>query len=128
MRTLTTICGLLVIFSGLLGTAQAQVALPAGNTVFLTTFGDGVQIYNSASDGAGGFQWTFIAPQANLFTNATETTLIGTHFTGPTWRYNADGSSVVGLRIASGASPNPNSIPELLLIAQSHGGTGLFEK
>ena len=126
MRTLTTVFCSLLIYSALLGTAKAQVVLPGGNSIFLNTFSDGVQIYNSASNGAGGFQWNFTAPQADLFTDATETTLLGTHFAGPTWQYNADGSSVVGRRIASGPSPNPNSIPELELIAKSHGGTGLF--
>ena len=128
MRTQTTLFSSLLLFSALLGTAKAQVTLPAGNSVFLNTFGDGVQIYNSASNGAGGFQWNFIAPQANLFTDSTETTLIGTHFAGPTWQDSADGSSVVGMRIGSGPSPNPNSIPELLLIAKSYGGAGLFNK
>jgi len=126
MRTLTIILGSALIVSAFAGRANAQVTLPAGNSIFLNAFGDGVQIYNSAPDGAGGFQWNFIAPQANLYTDAAETTLLGTHFAGPTWQYSADSSSVVGLRIASGPSPNPNSIPELELIAQSHGGTGLF--
>jgi len=91
MRAQTTLFSTLLLFSALLGTANAQVTLPAGNSVFLNTFGDGVQIYNSGSDGAGGFQWNFIAPQANLFTNSSETTLFGTHFAGPTWQDNADG-------------------------------------
>jgi hypothetical protein len=126
MQAITTVFGSLLMLSAVAATANAQVTLPAGNSIFLNTFGDGVQIYNSASNGAGGFQWNFVAPQANLYTNPSETTLIGTHFAGPTWRYNPDGSSVVGLRIASGPSPNPNSIPELELMAQSHGGVGLF--
>lgn len=128
MRKLTTVSASLALLLGLVGTANSQVMLPAGNSVFLNAFGDGVQIYNSASNGAGAFQWTFIAPQADLFTDSSETTLIGAHFAGPAWQYFPDGSSVVGLRIASGASPNADSIPELELVAQSHGGIGLFSK
>src|SRR5256885_69660 len=101
---------LLLTCSAFAGSAGAQVILPAGSHVFLTTFGDGVQIYDSASNGAGGFQWVFTAPQANLFTDSTETTLLGTHFAGPTWQYNVDGSTVVGMRVSSNPSPNPNSI------------------
>jgi hypothetical protein len=108
--------------------ATAQITLPQGNAPFLTLFGDGVQIYDSAANPntPGTFIWNFTAPQANLFTDASETTLFGTHFAGPTWMSNADGSSVVGARIGSQASATPNSIPQLLLKAQSHSGTGIF--
>jgi hypothetical protein len=37
------------------------------------------------------------------------------------------GSEVVGLRIGSQPSPNPNSIPELLLSAKLHFGVGTFD-
>ncbi len=110
------------------GQARAQIAPPPGNLLSLSVFGDGFQDYQSASDpsNAGAFVWNFIAPDARLFTDATETTQVGTHFAGPTWMSDADGSSVVGLRIASQTSPNPNSIPQLLLSAASHSGTGIF--
>ena len=107
--------------------AHAQIELPLGNAPFLTAFGDGVQIYKSGANGGGGYQWNFVAPSANLFTDATETVLLGTHYVGPTWQLQADGSAVVGMKIAQAASPNPNSIPELLLKAISHSGIGLFD-
>ncbi len=126
-----TLAALLLAGSVLLTThATAQITLPSGNAPFLDLFGDGVQIYNSAADTAhpGAFVWSFIAPQANLYTDASETTLFGTHFAGPTWHDNADGSEVVGMRIGSKPSSHPNSIPELLLSAKSHAGTGMFQK
>ena len=110
------------------GQATAQITVPAGNTLSLSLFGDGFQDYQSAPDpnNAGAFVWSFVAPDARLFTDMTETVQVGNHFAGPTWQSNADGSSVVGLRLSSLASPNPNSIPQLLLIASSHTGVGVF--
>lgn len=109
--------------------AATQIMPPPGNAAFLSLFGDGVQIYDSSPDSTtpGAFVWKFIAPEANLFTDASETTLVGTHFAGPTWEWNADGSEVVGTRIASRPSPHPGSIPELLLKAKSHTGAGVFD-
>lgn len=110
------------------GKAYAQITPPAGNILSLSLFGDGFQDYRSAPDlnNAGAFVWSFVAPDARLFTDATETVQVATHFAGPTWQSVADGSSVVGTRLSSLASPNPNSIPQLLLIASAHSGTGLF--
>ena len=107
MRTRMNLVLSLVAVGACIGTAHAQVALPAGNAAFLTTFGDGVQIYKSGSDGLGGFQWNFFAPSANLYTNSTETVLVATHDIGPTWHYLADGSSVGGTKISQLASPIP---------------------
>jgi hypothetical protein len=126
MRTRVNLVLSLLTLGTCLGSARAQVALPAGNAAFLSAFGDGVQIYQSGSDGLGGFQWNFIAPSANLYTDSTETVLIATHNAGPTWHYLADGSSVVGTKISQLNSPNPNAIPQLLLQGTSHSGSGLF--
>src|SRR5205807_6076826 len=62
--------------------AQAQITPPPGNAPFLNLFGDGVQIYDSMPDpnSTGAFVWTFIAPQADLFTSSAETTHFGTLF------------------------------------------------
>jgi hypothetical protein len=128
MRTRLTLILSLLAFGAYMGPVRAQIALPTGNTPFLTTFGDGVQIYKSGSDGGSGFQWNFFAPSANLFTDSTETVLIATHDAGPTWHFLADGSAVVGTKIGQLASPNPDSIPQLLLQATLHSGNGLFNK
>lgn len=110
--------------------AEAQFVLPPNNDLLLNSFGDGVQIYQSQlrSDNSGTYQWTFIAPSATLFTDSTEATRIGLHFAGPTWQLDSDSSSVIGLRIASAPSPNPNSIPQLLLSAKAYGGNGLLDE
>ena len=127
MRTRVTLVVSLLTLGACAVPACAQIGFPGGNAPFLTTFGDGVQIYKSGSNGLGGFQWNFFAPSANLFSDSTETLLVGTHFVGPSWQYAADGSTVVGAKIGQLASPNPNSIPQLLLVAKSHSGSGLFD-
>jgi hypothetical protein len=50
---------------------------------------------------------------------------VGTHFAGPTWESNS-GSKVVGQRLAA-CTPDPNSIPWLLLAAASTRGPGVFD-
>jgi hypothetical protein len=109
--------------------ASAQITPPVGNEAFLSLFADGVQIYDSASDpnSPGAFLWKFTAPRADLFTDASETTHVAKHFAGPTWQADADGSEVVGMVIGNQPSPNPDSIPELLLSARPHSGVGLFD-
>lgn len=109
--------------------ASAQIALPSGNAPFLSLFGDGVQIYDSVEDvnHPGTFVWKLTAPQANLFTDSAETTLVATHFGGPTWMSVADGSAVTGAVIGMASSSHPDSILQLLLRANSHTGAGLFD-
>jgi hypothetical protein len=109
--------------------ASAQITPPEGNVAFLSLFADGVQIYDSAPDlnNPGAFVWKFTAPSADLFTDASETTHVATHFAGPTWQADADGSAVVGMLSKSQPSPNPDSIPELLLSAKPHSGVGIFD-
>jgi hypothetical protein len=52
-------------------------------------------------------------------------TLVGTHGAGPSWRSEADGSSVVGAAVASVDPPDKRTaIPWVLLTAVSHTGTG----
>lgn len=83
----------------------------------------------SAADADPTFTWVFVAPVADLFNSCG--TKVGSHFAvadsnppAPEWKYEADGSSVLGLRI-SGA-PVVGSIPELLLKENGHSGAGLF--
>jgi hypothetical protein len=117
-----------LLFLFLLGVrAGAQLLPPGGHGLLLSTFGDGVQIYVSVEDAAnpGQFVWRFQEPRADLFESSAEQTLLGIHYAGPTWEAN-DGSTVVAMRIGDAPSPHPNSIPQLLLKATSHTGTGLF--
>ena len=117
-----------LLFLALVGVrVEAQLPPPSGNTLLLSTFGDGVQIYASVEDTAnpGQFVWLFQSPRADLFEGPAEQTLLGTHYAGPTWEAN-DGSTVVGMRIDMAPSPHPDSIPQLLLKGSSHTGDGLF--
>jgi Protein of unknown function (DUF3455) len=81
---------------------------------------DGVQIYTCDAK-EGGFDWSFKAPEANLFDK--ERRQIGTHFAGPTWKID-DGSSVVGEVVAKANAEEPGAIQWLLLRAKSHDVSG----
>ncbi len=69
---------------------------------------------------ATGFAWAFVAPDADLYLQHEDETIVGHHFAGPTWEYE-DGSFVVAKK-AAGAQPDTSALPWLLLVAVSHGG------
>ena len=99
---------------------QTAVAPPKGSALLLEVGADGVQIYTCESK-TSGFEWSFTAPEANLLD--TQGRQIGTHFGGPTWKFD-DGSAVVGEAIARADAPEPDAIQWLLLRAMSHQGSG----
>ncbi len=101
---------------------QTGVAPPQGSTLLLEVTADGVQIYVCEAKGSL-FQWTFTAPEANLFDK--EGRQIGTHFAGPTWKM-ADGSAIVGEVIAKADAPEKGAIQWLLLRAKAHEGQGIL--
>lgn len=107
----------------------AALSVPATATLVARYHGVGTQIYtcapnpNATPDGGVADVWTFKAPSATLYTE--HCCVAGTHSAGPTW-LSTDGSSVVGSKVASAASPNADSIPILLLKAVSNNGTGIF--
>lgn len=78
----------------------------------------GVQRYQCVQSTTG-FAWTFVAPDADLFSPHPHQAVIH-HFAGPTWLYK-DSSSVLAARTA-GATVDPTAIPWLLLNVTSHGG------
>ena len=90
------------------------------NKVHFHVYAVGVQIYNWS-----GSAWVFRAPEAVLFD--ADGNVVGIHYAGPTWE-SESGSKVVGARIASASSPNPQSIPLLLLGAVTTEGPGIFER
>jgi Protein of unknown function (DUF3455) len=92
---------------------------PAGATLIRRLHATGDQIY--ACDGA---HWVLSRPDARLFDDSGKQ--VGSHFAGPTWEYS-DGSRVTGKAIAS-ATPDPASIPWLLVQAIDHRGHGLLER
>jgi hypothetical protein len=85
----------------------------------------GVQIYEcrARQDDPAQFEWTFKAPQADLFDASGR--LVGKHYSGPTWE-GLDGSKVVGEVKAKDSSLASGSIPWLLLSAKSTSGEGQF--
>jgi hypothetical protein len=77
----------------------------------------GVQIYECrpAKDEAAGYEWAFVAPEADLLdTNGNR---IGSHYAGPHWEA-ADGSRIVGMVKARADAPIAGAIPWLLLAAK----------
>lgn len=87
----------------------------------------GVQIYQcrASRNPAGGYEWAFVAPEADLFDGKGKK--IGRHYAGPQWE-SADGSKVLGALQARAEAPAPNAIPWLLLAAKSVGSEGSFSK
>jgi hypothetical protein len=77
----------------------------------------GDQIY--VCDGSG---WVFKRPDAKLLSESGEQ--IGSHFAGPAWE-SSDGSRVIGRPVAN-VTPDPDSIPWLLLTATDHQGNGVM--
>jgi hypothetical protein len=85
----------------------------------------GVQVYEcrASADAAGGAQWVFVAPQAELFD--AQGASRGTHYAGPHWAA-PDGSRIVGKVEARVDAPQAGSIPWLLLSVRSVGDNGRF--
>jgi hypothetical protein len=110
-----------LIFLSVFGHAQSLPAVPdnlkpgANETLAHQAKATGDQIYT-----CDGSSWVFTKPDAKLFDESGKA--IGSHFAGPTWEWS-DGSRVMGRAVAN-ASPDPDSIPWLLLTATDHQGDG----
>jgi hypothetical protein len=106
-----------------------NLQVPAGNQLHSHVFAKGVQIYRCTQDKVDTnlFSWTFVAPVADLYTDADYTHPAGRHYAGPTWESN-DGSKVVGVKLQQADAPDKNAIPWLLLRAASVAGSGVFSK
>jgi hypothetical protein len=98
----------------------AKLRVEEGNKVVAHGFGIGVQIYRWT-----GTEWQFVAPVAVLYEDEGGEGEFATHFAGPTWQSHS-GSTVVGAATKS-CTPDPDSIPWLLLKATSSGGPGIFD-
>jgi hypothetical protein len=94
----------------------AELAPPTDQDLAFVLDATGVQRY-SCNATATGAAWTFVAPAANLLDNGR---IVGAHYAGPTWA-DADTSTVMAAKVA-GATPDPASVPWLLLSATGHGG------
>ena len=108
-------------------TVAPNLRVPAEQKPFLHAFAKGVQIYSceASSTEPAKFSWKLKAPEAMLFTECGR--VIGSHYAGPTWECDRDGSKVVGTVLQRSAAPGSNAIPWLLLQAKATAGAGEFE-
>ena len=117
--------------AGCAGTQPAQSIIPqqlnpdAKESMTLIVPAKGVQIYECRVNQAGAYEWTFVAPQAELFDTTGKP--IGRHYAGPSWE-SGDGSKIVGAVKARADAPAANAIPWLLLGTKSVGREGEFSK
>lgn len=99
----------------------ARLRAPEGNKVAFHAYAEGVQIYRW-----NGAAWSFVAPEAVLFTGSEDNGAVGIHYAGPTWK-SVSGSKVVA-RVDERCTPNPDAIPWLRLKAVSSSGPGIFHR
>ena len=95
--------------------ACGVIEVPDGNKLALRVYAVGVQRYRW-----NGASWDFVEPVATLYADSTYRVKVGTHYAGPTWE-SILGGKVVATRV-DGCSPDPASIPWLLLRATSADG------
>jgi len=105
--------------------AEEFLSFPEKSSIVLAAVADGVQIYESKPNPAGGFQWSLKAPEAELKNLSGE--VLGKHGAGPSWTLN-DGSSIVGSVPALKNLAAPKSIPWLLIAVKSRSGSGILDK
>ena len=101
-----------------------QIKAPANEDVIFVAHASGSQIYTCELAG-GTYGWKLKAPDAEL--RDSQGAIIGHHFAGPTWKHN-DGSEVTGKAVAKVDSPQPDSIPWLLVSATGHSGNGTLTR
>ena len=109
-------------FPDLAGCTQLQV--PEGSNISFHVFGVGVQVYRW-----DGTQWKFSNPEANLYADAGQNALVGTHFSAPGAKPNwltTSGSRVIGT-LATRCTVNADAIDWVKLSAD-HSGTGVFNQ
>ncbi|HEY6241402.1 MAG TPA: DUF3455 domain-containing protein [Burkholderiales bacterium] len=105
----------------------AKLRPGANESLAIIAAAKGVQIYEcrAKKDQAGGYEWAFVAPEADLFDAGGNR--IGRHYAGPHWESN-DGSKVLGTAKERADAPAAGAIPWLLLTAKSDGPEGSFSK
>ena len=92
---------------------------PPGEKLAMVLRAEGVQVYECrARQEADGFEWAFVAPEADLFDRQGRR--LGTHGAGPYWQAK-DGSLVIGTVKARADAPARQAIPWLLLSTASGG-------
>ncbi len=130
IRMLSAFLGLAALLAAGCATQQT-VAVPdklkpgAGESLAMIVPAKGVQIYECRAGKDGGYEWAFVAPEADLFD--TRGNRIGRHYAGPHWEA-ADGSKVLASLKERADAPQADAIPWLLLSAKSVGPAGSFSK
>jgi len=99
-----------------------QLEPPTNEKLLLQVHAKGDQVYTCKSDAAK-FTWMLKAPDAQLFDKDGKP--FGKHFAGPSWEAS-DGSRVTGKPDPNPPSPDPDSIPWLLIKIISHDGNGVL--
>lgn len=96
----------------------AALAVPAGHRLVLTARVErGSQVYTCV-----GGTWSPATPAAALTSPGTDVL----HVAGPRWIATADGSAVTARPVATSAVPQ--AVPELLLQATGHEGSGVLAR
>ena len=91
----------------------------------LQVHASGAQVYRCGPAADGKLAWMLKGPDAQL--SNEHGAVIGQHYAGPAWKYE-DGSEVTGKAAAHVDSPQPGSVPWLLLSAAGHTGHGVLER
>jgi hypothetical protein len=124
-RSLGTTLALYVFAFCQAALAQEPLPCPDNSSIVLALVADGVQIYESKPNSAGGFQWSLKAPKADLKSSAGE--ILGKHGAGPSWTLN-DGSTIVGALPPVKNAAAPAGIPWLLVAVKSKSGSGALNQ
>ena len=122
---------LVLLVGGCASPERATVNVPdklkpaANESLAMIVPAKGVQIYECRAGKDGGYDWAFVAPEADLFD--ARGNKIGKHYAGPHWEAN-DGSKVLASLKERADAPQADAIPWLLLNAKSVGPAGSFSK
>jgi hypothetical protein len=122
--TLLAAVSAVLSFSAAAQEVPQQIQPPASEQLLLRVHAKGDQVYTCKADSAQ-FTWALKAPDAQLFDKDGKP--FGKHFAGPSWEAN-DGSRVTGKAVASAPSPDPASIPWLLVNILTHDGNGALSR
>ncbi len=121
------------------------IAVPAGNHAIWHAYATGDQIYQvtESTTVPGTYVWTFVAPSATLYSDASYTNKVGEHYVGPTWAATTgkkageyvvgtklqsiteDVTAVAWLLLSANASTDPNYYDEITYIQRINTTGGL---
>jgi hypothetical protein len=128
MRIHKSLVAMVALFGSALyqsASAEEFLPFPENSSIVLALVADGVQIYESKPNPAGGFQWSLKAPEAELKNAAGE--ILGKHGAGPSWTLR-DSSSIVGSVPPLKNLAAPAGIPWLLVAVKARSGSGTLDK